>query len=262
MAGTDRSKARNAGEGGPAVILVEPQLGENIGFAARAMANGGLTELRLVRPRDGWPNDKAVAAASGADAILDAARLYGSVESAIADLQRVYATTARPREMRKAVVTVRHAVKDIRKAVSRQERCGILFGPERMGLTNDDAALADTLLTIPLSPGFSSLNLGHAVMVAAYEWFQSGDSTAARSLPDSKSPPATKDDLIALFEHLEGELDACGFLKNKAQRPSVVRNLRSLFQRAEMTEQEVRTLRGIIVCLTEGRRRPRRDADL
>lgn len=261
MAGTDRSKARSADGRGPAIILVEPQLGENIGFAARAMANGGLSELRLVRPRDGWPNDKAVAAASGADAVLDGARLYGSVENAVADLRRVYATTARPREMRKAVLTLREGVKDIRKAVLRDERCGILFGPERMGLTNDDATLADTLLTIPLSPGFSSLNLGHAVMVVAYEWFQAGDATPGRSLRPSKTPPATKDELIALFTHLESELDACGFLKDKAKRPSVVRNLRSLFQRAEMTEQEVRTLRGIIVCLTEGRRRPRRGTD-
>jgi tRNA/rRNA methyltransferase len=261
MAGTDRSKSRRDGDTGPAIILVEPQLGENIGFAARAMANGGLSDLRLVRPRDGWPNDKAVASASGADSLLDAARLYGSVESAIADLRRVYATTARPREMRKPVVTIRQGVKDIRKAVLREERCGILFGPERMGLTNDNAALADTLLTIPLSPGFSSLNLGHAVMVAAYEWYQAGDSTPARSLPRSKTPPATKDELIALFRHLESELDTCGFLKDKAKRPSVVRNLRSLFQRSEMTEQEVRTLRGIIVCLTEGRRRPRRGSD-
>lgn len=258
MTGTDRSRAVSPGPG-PAVILVEPQLGENIGFTARAMHNCGLTDLRLVRPRDGWPNGKSYAAASGADSVLNDARLFGSVEAAIADLNRVYAATARLRDMHKPVVTARQAAAELRRHIGAGEACGIMFGPERMGLINDHVALADAAITIPLSPGFSSLNLGQSVMIIGYEWFQSGDETPPRQTPE-RSPPAARKDLIAMFEHLERELDASGFIFDAEKRPSMARNLRTMFERAELTEQEVRTLRGIIVSLVEGKRRPRRKA--
>src|SRR3954465_8966169 len=169
MAGTDKS--RGGVTGGPAIILVEPQLGQNIGTAARAMANCGLDDLRLVRPRDGWPSDKAVAAASGADSVLDKARLYPSIAAAIADLSHVYASTARDRYMVKRELTPRHAAEEMREFLARDEPCGVLFGPERTGLVNDDVALADTVITVPLNPAFSSLNLAQAVLIVGYEWF-------------------------------------------------------------------------------------------
>ncbi|MGH7091855.1 MAG: RNA methyltransferase, partial [Stellaceae bacterium] len=169
MAGTDHRRARLSG--GPAIVLVEPQLGENIGTAARAMYNCGLTDLRLVRPRDGWPNAKAQAAASGADPVLDRARLYDSVEAAIAELTRVYATTARDRYMVKRMLTPRAAATELRDFAAQGEACGILFGPERTGLLNVHVAAADTVVTVPLNPAFSSLNLAQAVLIVGYEWF-------------------------------------------------------------------------------------------
>src|SRR5437764_14492279 len=169
MAGTNHRQ--KAVTGGPAVILVEPQLGENIGTAARAMANCGLDDLRLVRPRDGWPSDKAIAAASGADAVLEKARLYPSIAAAIADLNHVYASTARDRYMVKRELTPRRAAEEMHEFMARDEPCGILFGPERTGLINDDIPLADTVITVPLNPAFSSLNLAQAVLIVGYEWF-------------------------------------------------------------------------------------------
>ncbi|WP_119459954.1 RNA methyltransferase [Rhodospirillaceae bacterium SYSU D60014] len=248
MAGTDRTKTGSeaAPRTGPAIVLVEPQLGENIGAAARAMLNCGLTDLRLVRPRDGWPNEKAVASASGAVEVIGRARLYDSTEAAISDLNRVYATTARPREMIKPVVTPRQAVQEMRAAIGRDEAIGVLFGPERTGLFNDDIALADTVLSVPLNPGFSSLNLGQAVLVVGYEWYQAGTDAPARQLVTNATRPATKDELLNFFAHLERELDACGFLRNIEKRPSMVRNIRNLFQRADLTEQEIQTLHGIV----------------
>src|ERR1051325_4762525 len=169
MAGTNHS--RETVTGGPAIILGEPQLGDNIGTAARAMMNCGLGDLRLVRPRDGWPNDKAVAAASGADAVLDKARLYPSVAAAIGDLVHVYAATARDRYMVKRELTPRAAAAEMKGFLAAGEPCGVLFGPERTGLVNDQIALADTVLTVPLNPAFSTLNLAQAVLLIGYEWF-------------------------------------------------------------------------------------------
>lgn len=256
MSGTDRSRASVDG-GGPAIILVEPQLPENIGMVARAMLNCGLTDLRLVRPREMWPNDKAVAAASGADRVLDAARLYGTTAAAIADLVHVYATTARPRYMTKRVTTPRRAAAELRTHVGAGEACGILLGPEAMGLDNDDVALAGVVVTVPLNPAFSSLNLGMAALLIGYEWFMAGEEAAAVPASTLVMPEqtrlATQAELLGLYEHLERELDVCGFLRNVQSRPSMIRNLRNLFGRAAPTEQEVRTLRGVIACLVEAR---------
>ena len=256
MSGTDRSRDTRTEDGGPAIILVEPQLPENIGMAARAMLNCGLTDLRLVRPREVWPNDKAVAAASGADRVLDTAHLYASMTDAIADLRCVYATTARPRYMTKTVLTPRLAAIALRRHAAAGEPSGILFGREAAGLDNDEVALANALVTVPLNPAFSSLNLGMAVLLLGYEWFTAVEAVAAPpstlAMPQ-QTRPATHAELLGLYQHLESELDACGFLRNAQSRPSMVRNLRNLFGRAALTEQEVRTLRGVISCLVEGR---------
>jgi tRNA/rRNA methyltransferase len=253
MAGTDRR--RNTPSGGPAIILVAPQLGENIGTSARAMYNCGLTDLRLVKPRDGWPSAKALSAASGADTVLQHARLFDTPEEAIAGLGRVYATTARDRYMVKRVVTPRQAAGEIRELMAAGERCGILFGPERTGLLNEHIALADTVVCVPLNPAFSSLNLAQAVLLVGYEWFTAGDGTPASSLHTGHSRPATKEKLIRFFEHLEEELDRNGFMRNEEKRPSMVRNLRNLFQRAECTEQELRTLHGVVTAFAGPRKR-------
>jgi tRNA/rRNA methyltransferase len=258
MAGTDRSKDGSAPISGPAIILVEPQLGENIGTAARAMLNCGLSDLRLVRPRDGWPNPKAVAAASGADEVIRSARLFESTAAAIADLNRVYGTTARHRGMIKPVVTPRQAAAEMHAAERRSERVGVLFGPERTGLINDDIPLADTIVQVPLNPAYSSLNLAQAVLLVGYEWFQAAVDAPPRELVTNETRPATKAELLNFFTHLEKELDDCGFLRHADKRPVMVRNIRNMFQRADLTEQEIRTLHGIIKELAHERVRNRR----
>jgi len=252
VAGTDRTRAASIAAG-PAVILVEPQMGENIGMAARAMLNSGLGDLRLVRPRDGWPNPKARSAASGADSVIDNAKVYECTAEAVADLTRLYAATARPRDMIKPVLTPRRGAVEMRAAVSAGEKIGVLFGGERAGLDNDDIALADTVVQAPLNPAFSSLNLGHAVLIVTYEWYQAADNTPPEQMSEGRTGPATKGDLLIFFERLEAALDACGFLHVVEKRPIMVRNIRNIFQRAGLMEQEVRTLHGIVSCLTRGR---------
>jgi tRNA/rRNA methyltransferase len=253
MAGTNSS--RESVSGGPAIILIEPQLGENIGTAARAMMNCGLDDLRLVRPRDGWPNDKAVAAASGADRVLDRARLFPSVEAAIGDLAHVYATTARDRYMVKREVTPRLAAAEMVGFLAASEPCGVLFGPERTGLVNDHIALADAVLSVPLNPAFSSLNLAQAVLIVGYEWFTATSAPPPETLHTGHSRPADKAELIRFFEHFEEALEESGFLRHPDKRPSMTRNLRNLFQRAGCTEQELRTLHGVITAFIGPRRR-------
>jgi tRNA/rRNA methyltransferase len=230
----------------PAIILVTPQMGENIGAAARAMLNCGLTDLRLVAPRDGWPNIKAERAAVGALDMMPPVKVFDTTAQAIADLTHVYATTARDRRMVKPIVTARHAAEEARSRVAQGGRVGFLFGPERTGLLNDDLSLADTLLTVPLNPAFTSLNLGQAVLLVGYEWYQAGDATPGSVLETNGSLPATKDQLVNFFAHFERELDACGFLRNEEARPHMVRNLRNMWQRANLTEQEIRTLHGVV----------------
>jgi tRNA/rRNA methyltransferase len=260
MAGTDRS--RDGLTGGPAIILVEPQLGENIGTAARAMLNCGLDDLRLVRPRDGWPSDKAVNAASGADRVLDKARLYPDVPSAIADLSHVYAATARDRYMVKRELTPRRAAEEMRGFLGAGEACGVLFGPERTGLVNDDIALADTVLMVPLNPAFSSLNLAQAVLIIGYEWFIARTAPPSETLHTGHSRPANKAELLRFFDHFEEALVLSGFLRHPDKRPSMTRNLRNLFQRAHCTEQELRTLHGVITAFLGPRQRPSPAADV
>jgi tRNA/rRNA methyltransferase len=258
MAGGTAESVSSTG-GAPAVVLVEPQLGENIGMVARAMLNCGLDDLRLVRPRADWPNEKAVAAASGADRVLEQARLYPSTAAATADLNLLFATTARTRAMTKWTLTPRAAASEVHRATEAGNRVGLLFGKEARGLGNDDVALSQAIISIPLNPAFSSLNLAMAVLIVGYEWRLAADAkppTAVLQLP-KETEPATAEQLQGLFEQLESELDRCGFLRIAEKRPIMVRNLRNLFGRAGLSAQEVRTLRGIISCLVAGPRRPR-----
>jgi len=246
----------------PSIILVRPQLSENIGTTARAMMNCALTDLRLVGPREDWFSERAIAAASGAEKILEAAQVFERTEDAIADLQKVYATTGRNRFMVKPVVTPKQAATEIRAhhAVG-DVKTAVMFGPERTGLENDDVALADTVITVPLNPEHFSLNLAQCVLLIGYEWFQAGDPAEPVSMTKGAAPPATKKDLIGFFEHLERELDDCGFYRVSDKRPGMVRNIRNMFERAELTLQEVRTLHGIVHELVTYRRRKGEEND-
>jgi len=238
----------------PVVILVRPQLADNIGAAARAMGNGGLFHLRLVAPRDGWPQEQAWRNASGAQRILEECSVHETVADAVADLHHVFATCPRPRHIVKPVLTPRGAAAELREVAGRGLRAGLLFGPERAGLDNDDMAAADTLIRYPMNPAFTSLNLAQAVMVMAYEWWQVADETPPRVLMTNETRVATKAELENFLAHLVDQLDACGFLRNAPKRPGMVRNLRHFFQRGEVTEQELRTLHGCVTELAIGRR--------
>ncbi|MDA0230044.1 MAG: RNA methyltransferase [Proteobacteria bacterium] len=239
--------------GGPAIILVRPQLGENIGTAARAMLNCGLMDLRLVAPRDGWPNVKALTAASGADAVIGRVRLFETVADAVADLSTVFASTARGREMVKPVLTPRQAAAKMRH--TSVTRAGILFGPERSGLSNDDVVPADAIIEVPLNPAFSSLNLAQAVLIICYEWSAAAQEATPEYLPVGHSPAANKEEILNFFNMLEGELDSRDFYPTVAMRPKMVSNLRNLFQRLELSQQDVKSLFGVVKSLTRPPRR-------
>ena len=243
---------RQTRPGVPAVILVEPQMAENIGMAARAMANFGLSEMRLVAPRGGWPKKGARAAASGAVHVLDGATVFETAREAVADLNFVLATTARERGQMKRVLGPEDAMREAHGRLGQGQRVGILFGRERTGLENDEIALADTILTFPVNPAFKSLNLAQAVLLAGYEWFRIAQG-AAVPFGDAPSPPATRETVASFFDWVEAELDAVNFYPPD-KRPVMARNMRDIFLRRELTEQDVRTLRGALRALAEGRR--------
>ena len=234
----------------PIIILVRPQLGENIGKAARAMLNFGLTELRLVAPRDGWPNPSAGPAASGADIVLEQARIFDSIAEATADCAHVYATTVRKRGLVKPVVTPEEAARAIH---AEPGRSAILFGPERAGLETDDVAIARTILTVPINPDFGSLNLAQAVILVAYEWSK-GVKLASPPATDL-DPPAPQADLDGLIDHLEGMLDPAGYFYPPDRVPATRRTLRSVLTKPAWNAQEVRTLRGVLSALEKPRPR-------
>ena len=243
------------GEIKPAVILVRPQLGENIGAAARAMLYCGLTEMRLFAPRDGWPNGDAEATAAGASAVLDGVKVFDTVAEAVADLQLVYATTGRAHHLNIPIESAETAARGMRSAEAEGVKTGILFGPERTGLEGEDVVHANRVLTIPLNPGFKSLNLAQAVLLVSYQWFISGEVREvdnARRL--RKTRPATQEELDGLMGHLTDELDKAHFFTSLEKRPSMVRNLRAAFQRMDLTYQDVLTFRGIVKTLVLGRR--------
>lgn len=258
MAGTDKSITLEY-RPGPAIILCEPQLGENVGTTARAMANFGLWDLRLVNPRDGWPNERAVAAASRADHVIERVRVFDSVEAAIADLSMVHATTARRRDMQKEVVGPEESARRMVAHVGTGAGAGLLFGRERWGLFNEEVALADAIVTLPVEPAFASLNIAQAVLLMAYEWRRQSDAGSVLPFNGGLDPTASRDELLGLFQHLEGTLDRTGFFKTEDKRPSMVNNLRAVFTRARLTAQEIRTLRGVISSIDRMHERPRAD---
>ncbi|WP_274629210.1 RNA methyltransferase [Arvimicrobium flavum] len=248
MAGTDRDRTMLTE--GPAIILVEPQLGENIGMVARAMANFGLSELRLVKPRDGWPNEKARAAASRADHVIDNARLFDDLPSAIADLNFVMATTARERDNFKPVRGPVEAGRGLRSRFAAGERVGVLFGREKFGLYNDEVGLADEIVTFPVNPAFASLNIAQAVLLMSYEWMKSGlERETDTAFGSPEMPPAPKVQLQGLFDHLEEALDTRGYFRPKPKKPKMVDNLRAVLTRPGFSEAEIKVLRGVVASL-------------
>ncbi len=228
----------------PVIVLVRPQLGENIGKAARAMLNFGLTEMRLVSPRDGWPNPSAGPAASGADLVLERAAVFDTVGQAVADCAHVYATTVRKRGVTKPVVTPEEAARAIR---SEPGRSALLFGPERSGLETDDVALARTILTVPINPEFGSLNLAQAVILCAYEW--SRGEGLAQPPEVELDPPAPQEELEGMIGQLEGLLERSGYFFPPDRVPATKRTLRTLLTKPGWTSMELRTFRGVLSAL-------------
>ena len=248
MSGTDLEKFQLSD--GPVVILVEPQLGENIGMVARAMANFGLGRMRIVNPRDGWPNEKARAASSGAVAVIDAVQVYADLRDAVADLKHVYATTARPRDMIKPVLGPVEAARSMRSQVDAAEPCGLLFGRERWGLNNDEISICDAIVTFPVNPGFASLNIAQAVLLMSYEWMKTIDGEAGEKAFDAlEVKPASRRDLTALLDHLETALDDAGYFYPPEKRERMLQNLNGIFTHAGLSEPEIRTLHGVIAAL-------------
>jgi tRNA/rRNA methyltransferase len=256
-AGTDKTKDWVA-PAGPVIILVEPQLGENIGATARAMANFGLSRLRLVAPRQPWPNDKARMMAAGADAILDSAELYNSLPAAIADCTFVLAATARAHDQAKPVVGAPEAAALMAPRVALGDTVAIVFGRERNGLENDEIALADRILTLPVNPAFASLNLAQAVVVVAYEWFKAATGGALPFAMPQKSAAAPKEQLLSFFASLERELEKVEFFRPPDKRDTMQINLRNIFTRMAPTRQDIQTLHGVLTAIAEGRKGPAR----
>ena len=228
----------------PVVVLVRPQLGENIGKAARAMLNFGLTELRLVEPRDGWPNPSAGPAAAGADIVLERAQVYATTAEAVADCAHVYATTVRKRGVTKPVVTPEEAAREM---AGNAGRSAFLFGPERSGLETDDVALARAILTVPINPDFGSLNLAQAVILCAYEW--SKHETLVQPTQEALLPPAPQDDLEGLIDHLDRMLEPKGYFLPESRAEATRRTLRGVLTKPGWNHLEVRTLRGVLSSL-------------
>lgn len=245
MAGTNKQRELIAK--GPTIILVEPQLGENIGMVARAMANFGLAELRLINPREGWPNKKAKAAASRADHVIDNVQVFEDLPSALADLNFLLATTARPRDNFKRVYSPEDAARDLRIRYDGGQKTGILFGRERWGLTNEEVALTDAIVTFPVNPAFASLNVAQAVLLMSYEWMKGGEE-GVKPVSQSQTP-ATRKHLESLFSYLDDVLSARGYFRTQDKKPKMVDNLRALFTRPGFTVEELAVLRGVLTSL-------------
>ena len=256
-AGTDKTK-RWTQAGGPIVILVEPQLAENIGTTARARANFGLERLRLVNPREDCLSPRARAAASGADRVLERAKRFERLESAIADCTLVLAATAREHNQAKPVVSPEHAAGEMVARIAAGETIAVVFGRERNGLENDEVGLADRILTLPVNPAFASLNLAQAVLIIGYEWFKLKTSGALPFQMPEKSPAAAKQQLLAFFADLERELEKVEFFRPPEKRETMVINLRNVFLRMQATQQDIRTMHGVILAIAEGRKGPAR----
>ena len=246
----------------PAIILSHTQMGENVGAAARAMKNFGLSELRLIAPKMEWPNDRAQILASGAGEILERTQIYTDAKAALADCQLVFATTARGRDVTREILTPQAAAQRLRQASDAGLKTALLFGGERAGLDNDEISLCDALITIPTAPlpqikdseiKAGSLNLGQAVLLLGYEWLKSADATPASRIRATIAVPAARQELVDLFEHLERELDAGGFFFPPAKKGAMVRNIRAMILRSGLTDQQARTIRGMIVALVRNK---------
>lgn len=235
----------------PAIVLVRPQLGENIGKAARAMLNFGLTDLRLVAPRDGWPNPSAGPAASGADIVLERARVFSSVAEAVADCPFVYATTVRKRELVIPVVTPEDAAREIR---TNNGASAILFGAERSGLETEEAAIAQKILTVPVNPDFRSLNLAQAVIIVAYEWSKL-ERLAVPTESDAEEPRATQEQLEGLIGQMDEALDEAGYYFPPDRVPATRKTMRTILSKAGWSNREIQALRGMVRALAKPRRR-------
>jgi tRNA/rRNA methyltransferase len=251
-AGTDKTK-RWIEQPAPVVVLVETQMGENIGAAARAMANFGISRLRLVKPLQGWPNERARVMAAGADRILDKAELFDSLADAIADCSYVLATTARNHDQAKPVIAPEAAAAELAPRVKAGETVALVFGRERNGLEIHEVGQADAIVTLPVNPAFASLNLAQAVVIVAYEWFKRAVGDLPFTMPE-KSPPAPKQQLAAFFGDLERELDKVEFFRPEEKRGTMIVNLRNIFQRIAPTQQDIRTLYGVINAIAQGRK--------
>jgi tRNA/rRNA methyltransferase len=259
MPGAGTDKTRNwVAEPAPVVVLVETQLGENIGSAARAMANFGLSELRLVAPKCGWPSREAAIMASGADRVLEGARLFGSLADAIADCRYVVAATARSHDQAKPVIGADETARLAAPRIAAGEKVALVFGRERNGLENDEVGLADAILTLPVNPAFASLNLAQAVVIVGYEWFKLKSAGALPFATPEKSPPAPKEQLLAFFNDLERELERIEYFRPHEKRGTMTINMRNIFTRMQPTQQDIRTLHGIVMALVEGRKGPAR----
>src|SRR6201747_2884641 len=257
MSGSGTDKTKSGVElAGPIVILVEPQLGENIGMAARAMGNFGLTALRIVNPRDGWPNVHARRAASGADHILDRVELFDTVEQAVADCTLLFATTARAHDQAKPVVAPETAAQEIVAGIKGGGTVGILFGRERYGLQNEEVALANRIITFPVNPGFASLNLAQAVLLIGYEWFKLSTEGALPFAMPERSERTSQHQMQAFFDNLVRELDRVEFLRPAEKRETMLVNLRNIFSRMDPTKQDMHTLHGVVMAIAEGRKGP------
>lgn len=230
------------------VILVNPQMGENIGATARAMFNFGLTDLRLVNPRDGWPSERADAMSSGALLKMPPVQVFDSLPEAIADLHYVLATTARPRDMVKPVLTPEQAAQEGLARTEKGQKIGLVFGGERSGLFNDDIAACHSIITIPTNPDFSSLNLGQSVLLVAYEFLKTAEKPGEEE-EEEENTPARQKDIEDFLSRLEDELDRTRFFRAPELKPITARNIRNIFTRADITDQELRTLHGIISAL-------------
>jgi tRNA/rRNA methyltransferase len=230
----------------PVFILVRPQMGENIGAAARAMLNFGLERMRVVAPRDGWPNPRAVAMASGAGRVLDGAGVFGDLAAAIGDCDYVFATTARGRELVKPVMTPEHAMGLARRLSAEGRRVGLLFGPERTGLENDDIIPANAIVTVPVNADFPSLNLAQCALLLAYEWNRQGDATLPERLEMAGGDLATRAEVAALAAHFEDRLSDAGFFFPPDKAPHMKANLRNMWSRLALTRAEAQTFHGML----------------
>lgn len=233
----------------PVIILVQPQMGENIGATARIMSNFDLDDLRIVAPRDGWPNPKADETARNGKFIVDKARIFPSLQEAAADLNQLYAATARPRDMVKPAITPRETAKACQSHIANGSKCGFVFGPERSGLTNQDVAFCDVVVTVPVSETNASLNLGQAVAILSYEWFALQESGLQPKSELDYAQKASKSEISGFFEHLTNVLDKADYFKVPEKRERMLLNIQNMFLRADMTDQDVRTLRGILTIL-------------